>query len=199
MRKEQFCEIMGDIDQRYVAEARSAEIVKAGSGWVKWLAAAACLCLLLCVGAAVKSGGAEIMVPSPKQVEIPNPVISVASLEEMEGYLDFEVPVLDKDVREYAVYTHNRYPCMGEINYADGSSFRIIYGSGDISGIYGGSLVQERKVGDVQVKYMEYHGDGNELSYALWEQDGFAFCYTMADENDDGAEELIKIFDGLCN
>ena len=46
MRRETFCEILGDLDARYVQEAGSAH----GAGRsrrLKWGAAAACLCLLL--------------------------------------------------------------------------------------------------------------------------------------------------------
>ena len=46
MRRETFCEILGDLDARYVQEAGSAR----GAGRshrLKWGAAAACLCLLL--------------------------------------------------------------------------------------------------------------------------------------------------------
>lgn len=46
MKKEEFCEILGSIDENYVTEAR--EDRKAQKpGWIKWRAVAACLCLLL--------------------------------------------------------------------------------------------------------------------------------------------------------
>lgn len=46
MRKEVFCEILGDMDETYVKEAGVGRRAKK-SGWMRWGAAAACLCLLL--------------------------------------------------------------------------------------------------------------------------------------------------------
>lgn len=68
----------------------------------------------------------------------PNPIITVTSVAEMETYLDFHVPVLDKEVKSYSVIVADNYPTTGQVSYEDGSKFRIQYGSGDISGIYGG-------------------------------------------------------------
>ena len=49
-------------------------------------------------------------------------------------------------------YTH----LMGQVDYADGSQFRIQYGSGDISGIYGGTLEESREIAGVSVAYYQY-------------------------------------------
>lgn len=45
MRKEEFCEVFGDIRESYVAEARAGRKTKQPV-WLKWGAAAACLCLM---------------------------------------------------------------------------------------------------------------------------------------------------------
>ena len=46
MRKEEFCKALGDINENYVKEARAERKVPK-SAWLKWGAAAACLCLLV--------------------------------------------------------------------------------------------------------------------------------------------------------
>lgn len=46
MRRETFCEILGDIDEVYTLEARAASSTRRFR-WPKWGATAACLCLLL--------------------------------------------------------------------------------------------------------------------------------------------------------
>ena len=129
MKKEEFCEVLGDIDENYVKEARAVRKARK-PGWMKWGAMAACVCLLVAGGVLFTRNRGNVA-PDPNPVQIPNPIISVASVEEMEEYLDFEVPVLDKEAASYAVFIEDGYPTKGQIEYADGSEFRIQYGSGD--------------------------------------------------------------------
>ena len=93
MKKEEFCEVLGDIDENYVKEARAVRKARK-PGWMQWGAAAACLCLLVAGGVLFTRNHGNAA-PDPNPVQIPNPIISVASVEEMEEYLDFEVPVLE--------------------------------------------------------------------------------------------------------
>ena len=126
------------------------------------------LCSLLVVGCG------ESDQPRPDKVQVVNPLMEVASLEEMEKTLDFSVPVLEKDVDAYIVLVFDGYPQMGRIRYADGATFNVQYGSGDISGIYGGVEQGTEQVNGVSVTYLEYDG----LRYALWETGGFTHCIT---------------------
>lgn len=48
MRKEEFCEVLGDINENYVKEAR-ANCKARKPVWLKWGAMAACFCLVICV------------------------------------------------------------------------------------------------------------------------------------------------------
>ncbi len=82
--------------------------------------------------------------PDPQQVQIPNPILTVASAAEMEAYLDFKVPVLEKEVEAYSC-SSQMGPHHGTGDYVDCPQFRIQYGSGDISGIYGGTLEESRE------------------------------------------------------
>ena len=54
----------------------------------------------------------ESIIPSPESVQTPNPIIIAASAEEMERYLDFHVPVLDKEVESYSVFVGDSYPTI---------------------------------------------------------------------------------------
>lgn len=47
MRKEEFCEIFGDINEKYVKEARTYQKNKK-LGWLKWGAMAACVYFMIC-------------------------------------------------------------------------------------------------------------------------------------------------------
>lgn len=186
MRKEEFCEVLGDINEAYVKEARADRRARRPS-WQKWGAIAACFCLLV-VGGVMLSQHSGQAAPDPDMVQIPNPVISVASVEEMETYLDFDVPVLDKEVESYSVLVENQYPVMGQIHYADGSEFRMQYGSGDISGIYGGTLQESQDVEGVTVAYYQYA----DTSYAIWEQNGFTFSYVYTSSGSAEVESIIQ-------
>ena len=189
MNVKQFSDAMGELDSRYVEEAAYYRKRAGRSGWMKWGAVAACLCLMVVGGAmlAQKSGTGA---PDPDFVQIPNPVLSVASAEEMEAYLDFDVPVLDKEVGGYFVLVEEGYPTMGQIDYADGSAFRMQYGSGDISGIHGGTFEKSEEIAGVRVEYYSY----NEISYAIWEQNGFTFSYEYTDNGSAEVEAIIQQF-----
>lgn len=77
MRKEEFCEIFGDINEKHIAEARAER--RAGKpAWLRWGAMAACLCLVV-VGAFVvpglqgKPGGAGVQPGGTPGTEVVQP------------------------------------------------------------------------------------------------------------------------------
>ena len=189
MKKEAFCEVLGDINENYVKEARAGRKAKKPS-WMKWGAMAACLCLLV-AGGVVFTANSGNVTPDPDLVQIPNPIITVTSVEEMENYLDFDVPVLDKEVESYSVLIEDSYPTMGQIDYADGSEFRIQYGSGDISGIHGGTLEKSENIDGVKVEHYKYEN----TTYAIWEQNGFTFSYVYTNSENIDVASIIQQFE----
>ena len=184
MKKEEFCRVFGEISESYVEEAETVRR-QVRPGWAKWGAMAACLCLAV-VGSVLLLHGGGSAAPDPDPVQIPNPMLPAASVEEMEEILDFDIPVLEKEIASCFVFVEDGYPVMGQVSYADGSEFRMQYGSGDISGIYGGVLEESRDVDGVTVEYCRY-GD---TAYALWEKGGFTFSYVYTG---DGAAEVEAI------
>lgn len=133
------------------------------------------LCLSLLIAGSLLSGcGQRNTAPDPEFVQVFNPMMAVSSVKEMEEYLDFSIPVLDKDVDRYIVLVIDGYPTMGRIYYTDGGVFSIQYGTGDISGIYGGSLEKTEPVNGVKVSYYTYET----TRYALWETNGFTYSLT---------------------
>ena len=143
-------------------------------------AIAACLCILCASVFLFHNFGSNQ--PHPEMVQIPNPLLEVSSLDEMEKYLDFKVPTLSKDVESYVVLVADKYPTMARITYTDGSTFNKQYGSGDISGIYGGVFAKTEQVDNIELKFYTYTAeDGTITSYAIWEKDGFT--YSLASEN----------------
>ena len=56
MKKEEFCEALGNINERYVEEARAGRKGKK-PGWIKWGAMAACFAAVTALGAVMLQGG----------------------------------------------------------------------------------------------------------------------------------------------
>ena len=131
------------------------------------------LCLALTAGCAEKQEEA----PAAGFVQMGNPLVEVASIQEMEAKLGYKVPVLDKAVDAYIVLMVNGTAQQGRIRYADGASFDMKQGTGDISGIYGGVAETTKTISGVAVSFLRY----DEIHYAIWEKDGFTFCLTGGD------------------
>ena len=181
MRKETFYLTLNNIDDRFITEAKKKSRRVIPLGVIKvGFAMAACLCVVLASVFAFTYQRSNP--PHPEQLQTPNPLMEVTSVSEMERYLDFRVPVLDKDVEAYIVIVDDSYPTLGRIMYADGSIFNMEYGTGDISGIYGGELVKTETFGKVEVSFFTYTGvEDGEISYATWEHGGFT--YSLSEKN----------------
>lgn len=189
MNTEKILYAMNELDDRYISEAISCKRKVKKTGLVKWGSVAACLSVLIIGGAIYTQYGGN-GAPNPDPVQIPNPVITVNNTEEMEKYLDFDVPVLDKEIESCLVIVADSYPAIGQINYADGSEFRVGYGDEDISGIYGGSLVDMKTFDGVEVDYCQYE----DITYAIWEEGGFSFSYIYTEDAASDIEALIREF-----
>lgn len=186
MNGKKLLEAVGEVNDSYVEEAAGYRKSRKAPLWLRWGAVAACLCVAAVSGAVLLRGN-EGLTPDPAPVEVTNPIITVDTVEEMEEYLDFPVPVLDKETAALSVLVVQGYPVMGQVEYADGSLYRVQYGSEDVSGIYGGETVETRDVDGVQVECRTFEGS----SYAVWTDEGFSFSYT-GDVNE--VETLIGLF-----
>ena len=140
-----------------------------------------CLCLIALMSGC---GGQK---PDPGFVQMGNPLVTVASAEEMEAQLGYTVPVLDKDVSDYIVLVIDGAAESGRIRYADGSDFNIKQGSGDISGIYGGAQEEEMEIDGVAVTFFRFE----DIRYAIWEKDGFAFSLSGGETLKEDVAALI--------
>ena len=149
-------------------------------------AVSALLCLVII--SMFTFGGCDKNKPNPEFVQVVNPIVEVGSLNEMEEKLDFKVPALDKEAETYIVLVIDGYPAQARIKYADGSEFDMKYGSGDVSGIYGGELVKEENIEGTKVSFMKYE----DISYAIWEKDGFSYSLCGNDDLADCVKALIK-------
>lgn len=180
MKKETFYSLLNNIDDSYIHEAAPISKKMIPFRHLKPIfAAAACLCIVL---ATLFAFNRSTPAPHPEQVQIANPLMEVGSLSDMERYLDFNVPVLKKDVEAYIVFVSDCYPISGRIVYADGSIFNMEYGTGDISGIYGGKLEKTETIAHAVVRFFAYTDfNGVLLSYATWEKNGFT--YSLSEEN----------------
>ena len=191
MTNETFYDTLGDIKDDYINEAMKPHHAKKIFPYKIFGAAAACLCLVL-VGTTVLFHRTSTK-PHPELVQTPNPLLEVQSAKEMSDYLDFDVPVLEKEADTYIVLVVDNYPTMGRIEYQDGSTFSMEYGSGDISGIYGGIFDNEQTINDVRVSFYHYLTDENEtMRYALWEKNGFTYSLTGTENLETEIQTLIN-------
>lgn len=195
MTGEKLYELFGEIDETYVEEAgkpvRSKKAVKVRTKSYGTVAAAACIGLII-LGTAVFHRPAVTDRPEPEYVQTANPLIEVSSAEEMENYLDFQVPVLNKEVDAYIVIVTDGYPTCGRIEYKDQSTFNMEYGTGDISGIYGGVFDREETIHGVTVRFYTYSDDTESIRYALWEKDGFTFSLSGSDNLEQEIQTLTE-------
>ena len=144
---------------------------------------AACLFLIVILG-----GCSKTEVPDPGFAQVVNPLVTVDSVEEMEKHLGYAVPVLEKEVGTYIVLVIDGIADSGRIRYAGGSDFNIKKGNGDISGIYGGVAEGEKTISGVVVSFFCYE----DIHYAIWEKDGFAFSLTGATALEEDVAALIN-------
>lgn len=197
MKTTEFSRAMNLLDDRYIMEALAYKKKRKGKAWIRWCSLAACAGVILALGISTYNNSNTAAKPNPEMVQLANPLVEVNSVSEMEKYLDFSVPVLEKDVQTYIVIVTEDYPTIGQIDYADGSEYRIQYGSGDISGIYGGELVNTEETDGVKISYYTYSGIDSEVAYALWEQDGYTFSYIYTGDGAGEIRTLIEKFKEL--
>lgn len=196
MNLKQFSDAMGRVDDKYVSETLNYKKKMKKPVWIKWGSLAACFCAVLALGVLTLNNSTD-MKPNPKKVQVANPIIEVNSAEEMKDYLDFSVPVLEKNVETYSVIVADDYPTTGQVDYTDASEYRIQYGSGDISGIYDGILADTKKVGDVEVSYYTFDGVDSKVTYAIWEEDGYTFSYVYTGDGESEIQTLIQKFNEI--
>lgn len=170
-----------------LARVRRAEGAKRRRLTIRCLSAlAACVCLCFCAAAVYRN----IASRADGRLEIASPVTEVESAEEMVKYLGFDIPVLaDKSVDSYMVYSDGKYAYRGEISYSDGSSFCAEKGSGDISGIYGGTLQGSQTISGINV----YFYSMEDTRYAIWSDGGISCCYCASADEANYSNQIAEL------
>lgn len=113
---------------------------------------------------------------SNNEVLVPNPLIDVSNLNDLSTYLGLNVTNMDfKTIENINTF---RGETLGEIKYQDGSTLRIGAGVEDISGIYGGTLVEEITIHDIKVQIKKYE----EINYATWTNKNYSYSYIKSDK-----------------
>ena len=190
MTSEKMYEVLGEIDEKYIKEAKETRKKKKMINYKVWGAIAACACLAI-GGAAAFSNTSFHKKTELETIQIANPLQEVSSLEEMEKYVGFQVPALDKEVDAYIVI-EDEDSKIARIEYADHSTFNMERGTGDISGIWGGTFQEEQEINQVKVSFYEYKGEEYTEKYALWEKDGFTYSYAGEKISAEEIEALIQ-------
>ena len=118
------------------------------------------------------------------EVQIPNPIISIDSLEELSKYLGIKTDNFNfKEIENINKFTSE---ILGEITYKDNSVLRIGKGNNDNSGIYGSRLKEETTINNIKVKIYTFE----ELEYAVWQKDGYSYSYRKS--SNENITEIVK-------
>lgn len=187
MTGEKLYEILGEMDDKYVSEAKEK---RKAINYRAWGMIAACVCILIGGATFLKSNSVNNH-SDTEVVQLPNPLVEVQSLEEMENELDFKVPTLEKEVETYIII-NGEDSKSARIMYADGSVFDMAHGTGDISGIWGGTFEKEEQIDNVNVSFYKYKGEENTINYVLWEKDGFTYSYSGKEISVDEIQSLVR-------
>ncbi len=177
------------------------------------LPVAACLSAVLAVGLLIRMGRSGTIDPAPVdtepetvqtepvlgadpgensngEVQIPNPMQDLGSPEAVGEAMGHAFPVLPGRTPETCtVIQYGPVPALGRVSYTDGTELAIGPAGEDISGIYGGELVETFPVEDISISIFTYE----DQPYALWDQDGFAWCWYAAEgENTASVEGAVQ-------
>lgn len=123
-------------------------------------------------------------------VQIPTPIITVSSLNELSRYLGIDVSNLDfKLVSNISKYNDE---LLGEITYDDNSKLRISKGNENNSGIYGGIIKEEIIIENIKVQVYTY----DDLEYAVWKNNNYSYSYIKS-ENEEIKNIIKNIIEGV--
>lgn len=137
------------------------------------IAAIAILAVVILGVSAINKNKGESVGPITELVQIANPITEVENVQEMKKYLGFDVPVLDKEIETYIVIGDKNYATHARIIYKDETQFEMEKGNSDVSGIYGGELVKEETINNINVKFYSYEN----IKFANWSKNGFSYSY----------------------
>ena len=165
MRKEEFCEIFGDINEKYIEEARTHQKNKK-SGWLKWGAMAACLAIVVAIGTLI-----------PRQTDDPMPSDQGSEVIIETSYLNIyylskngTIESKSVEVRNTAEDIFNEWAALN--NISDVTFVKCVYDNGGTETIKGDTIE---------------HTTGNYFTLTLTLSAGFS----MYSESENG-ELLIK-------
>lgn len=202
MNVDKFTDAVGRIDEAVVAEAmetdsaeklnllvKKEKVRRLRSAIKSIAAAAACICIVLTTALVLRSTGEGT--DQPGKVMISNPVTYVDSYDEMEKYLGYSVPRLDEKTPEsYIVFASNGNAESGTVKYSDGSELKIMRGSGDISGIFGGKLTGDRDILGVTVHFYVF----GSTVYSVWTESGYSYCYVASSGEESDVYSVTEKF-----
>ncbi|MBQ8132022.1 MAG: hypothetical protein IJ193_05995 [Bacilli bacterium] len=151
-----------------------------------------CICMLVAAIAMFIGGNKQSNnTKKPTRLEIPNPLTEVKTVSEMNQYLGFTIPVMDKKVEKYIVIGEGKYATHARIIYEDQSEFDMEKGSNDVSGIYGGDKIEEKVYNNITVTF--YKKD--KTNYITYQTKEYSYSYSKEDKEMEEEEvlQLMKI------
>ena len=170
---DKFVEKALEIDTKEkLTEERKKEKVWNFNNFFKWGSVClGCLCIVIVGVFMVNNKNKENL------MQLSNPLTEVKSIAEMKKYLGFEVPVIkDKKITSYIVIGETKKATHARIIYEDNSSFEMEKGKNkDVSGIYGGELVETKTINSIKVEIYTMEN----IIYATWSDKKYSYSYSM--------------------
>lgn len=208
-RAERLLRAIGDVDERYIAEAagedgaqdkkRGAVInFKSARRWAA--AAAACLVLAIAGAAVIRTKNESSGAPGDTDVMVGSPMQEVSGIDEAEALTGFgmELPQGESPYDNIVVTVIDGELIDASYQTADGSdegySLRKAKGSGDISGDY--NEYESCTVVSVGEYTVTLRGDGESVSSAVWESGGYSYALN-AQNHPLTAEEAERIISSV--
>lgn len=150
-----------------------------------------CICMMLAAIAMFIGGSKKTTTEKAKRLEIPNPLTEVKTISEMNQYLGYTIPVMDKKVEKYIVIGEGKYATHARIIYEDQSEFDMEKGKNDVSGIYGASIIEEKEINKIKVTFHKK----DETRYITYSTDMYSYSYSKEKEDitEQEVHELLKI------
>ena len=194
LKKVNLIDEISNIDSKYVEKAleidtkeklieeRKKEKSLKFNNFFKWGSVClGCLCVVIVGVLMINNGNKEEL------MQLPNPLTEVKSISEMKKYLGYNVPLIkDKKVSSYILIGEEKKATHARIVYEDNSSFEMEKGKNkDVSGIYGGELLETRTINNLKVEIYTMEN----IIYATWSDNDYSYAYSMEDET---IEKLIS-------
>ena len=146
--------------------------------------------MAVCLVGLVGCGKKEEEKKEEPVTQMPNPLVEVKSVEEMEEALGFTIPLLSGEVDKYIIINNEKGEAYhGRVIYKDGYEFEMEKSTEDVSGIEGGTKKDTLKIEKVKVNLNQME----DITYATWTYKDYSYSLSKKDVKRDALAKQVKV------